>query len=144
MIEFDRVDKIFDFAISREEDAHKFYMDLIKRTEDPELIKIFKELAEEELCHKGRLRSIKEGKEELFRERGTNIEVDDCCVRVEPGLIFNRKDIIDLVLKKEEESVRLYKTLAATLDWGGLRETFLLLAQEESKHKLRFHNELKA
>ena len=48
MIEFDRVDKIFDFVISREEVSHKFYMELAKRTEYQELKKIFNELAEEE------------------------------------------------------------------------------------------------
>ena len=40
MIELDRIDKIFDFAISREEDSHKFYMDLVKHTKDSELIEI--------------------------------------------------------------------------------------------------------
>ena len=40
MIELDRIDKIFDFAISREEDSLKFYMDLVKHTKDPELIEI--------------------------------------------------------------------------------------------------------
>ena len=40
MIELDRIDKIFDFAISREEDSLKFYMDLVKHTKDSELIEI--------------------------------------------------------------------------------------------------------
>ena len=40
MIELDRIDKIFDFAISREEDSLKFYMDQVKHTKDSELIEI--------------------------------------------------------------------------------------------------------
>ena len=45
--------------------------------------------------------------------------------------------------RKEEESIEFYKALAKTLNWGGLRETFLLLAQEEARHKLRFEEQYK-
>jgi rubrerythrin len=103
---------------------------------------LLQELADEELCHKGRLESIKKGRLELFREKGLNLNIDDCCVATELGVLMDSRDIITYAIKKENESVRLYRTLAKSLNWGGLRETFLLLAQEESKHKVKLEAEL--
>ena len=143
MVKFDRVEKILDFAISREVQAHKFYLRLAKRTKVPELRKVLKELAEQELCHEGRLKAVKKGKVDLFRENRVDIQLDDRCVEVGPGLLIDRQDIIALAIRKEEESIRLYRTLARTLDWGGLRDTFLLLAQEESEHRSRLETESK-
>ena len=140
---FDRIEKILDFAVSREVQAHKFYLKLAKRTKDPELRKVLKELAGEELCHKGRLQAVKKGKLELFSENKVDIQLDDRGVEVGPGLLIDRQDIIALAIRKEEESIRLYRTLARTLDWGGLRDTFLLLAQEEAEHRSRFEAESK-
>lgn len=142
MARFDRVDKILDFAISMETEAHRFYGNLAKRTKDSELRDVLKGLAQEELYHRGRLQAVKQGKEELFREKGVDLDVDDCSAQVEGSGPLRRKDIISLAIRREHESIKLYKDLAARLDWGGLRETFLLLAQEEAKHKLRFEAEL--
>ena len=143
MARFDRIEKILDFAISREVQAHKFYSKLAKRTKDPKLRTILKELAEDELCHKGRLTAVKKGKVELFSENKVDLQLDDRGVEVGPGLLIDRQDIIALAIRREEESIRLYRTLARTLDWGGLRDTFLLLAQEEAEHRSRFEAESK-
>lgn len=41
-------------------------------------------------------------------------------------------------MKKEKAAFRLYNDLASTVKDRALRETFLALAQEEARHKLRF------
>ena len=143
MPEFDRVEQILDFAINREVQSRKTYLALTKKTKDPRCRKLLKELADEELRHKGRLESIKKGRLELFREKGVKLNIDDCCVATEPGALMDFRDIIKSAIKRENESVRLYRTLAKSLNWGGLRETFLLLAQEEAKHKSKLADELK-
>jgi len=142
MARFTRVDRILDFAIGREMDAHKFYTSLAKQARGESLREVLKELAEEELSHKARLEAVKEGQIELFREKGIDLELDDDCVQVGSGPLDSPEDIAAMGLQKEAESLQLYVTLAQALDWGGLRETFLLLAQEETRHKLRFEHEL--
>jgi rubrerythrin len=44
-------------------------------------------------------------------------------------------------MKKETDSFRLYRDLAAITVDEDLKNTFLTLAQEEAKHKLRFETE---
>jgi rubrerythrin len=44
-------------------------------------------------------------------------------------------------MKKEKAAFRLYSDLAGLADDAQLRNTFLFLAQEEAKHKLRFEIE---
>jgi len=138
MIRFDRVDKILDYAISREVEAHSFYKRAAGCVKAPETRALLRELADEELSHSGRLRAIKEGKLALFRESGCTLDVDDCCARLDLNSNPDVKDVLVFAIRKENESIQLYKTLARTLDWGGLCETFLLLAQEEEKHKKKF------
>lgn len=144
MIRFDRVDKIIDFAISRETEAHSLYKDAARCIKAPQTRALLRELADEELSHRGVLRAIKEGKVALFRENGCKIDVDDCCARLDLSSDPNPNDVLVFAIRKENESIQLYKTLAKTLDWGGLRETFLLLAQEEEKHKKKFEKEYAA
>lgn len=141
MIRFDRVDKMLDFAISREAEAHSFYKNAARCIKAPEARALLRELAGEELSHSGKLRAVKEGKLALFRESGCTLDVDDCCARLDLSSNPDVKDVLAFAIRKENESIRLYKTLARTLDWGGLRETFLLLAQEEEKHKKKFEKE---
>ena len=144
MIRFDRVDKILDFAISREAEAHSFYKNAARYIKAPETRALLKELADEELSHHGTLQAVKEGKLALFRESGCTLDVDDCCARLDLRSDPELKDVLIFAVRKENEAIRLYKALARTLDWGGLRETFLLLAQEEEKHKKKFEKELAA
>ena len=44
-------------------------------------------------------------------------------------------------MKREKASFRLYSDLAASVDDEDLKQTFLALAHEEAKHKLRFEVE---
>ena len=46
-----------------------------------------------------------------------------------------------LAMNKEKAAFRMYTDLAAAAPEEGLRNTFLALAQEEAKHKLRFEIE---
>ena len=141
MTRFDRVDKILDFAISRETEAHSFYRKAAHCARAPETRALLRELANEELAHSGTLRAVKDGKLALFRECGCQLDVDDCCAMLDLSSDPDIKDVLVFAIHKENESIQLYKALAKTLDWGGLRETFLLLAQEEEKHKKKFQKE---
>jgi rubrerythrin len=136
------VDEILDFAIGREQAAHDFYMDLAKKMERPGMKQIFTQFAGEELGHKAKLQSIKEGKRLLpSKEKVMNLKIAEYTVDVDPNQELDYQKALILAMKREKTSFRLYSDLAAALDDADLRNTFLALAQEEAKHKLRFEVE---
>ena len=76
MAEFETVEEILELAVAREEDAHIFLMALAARMVNPEMRKVFEELAAEELEHKARLeleiiktgRVVTESRKKLYSE----------------------------------------------------------------------------
>ena len=142
MQQWQSVDDVLDFAIEREQEAADFYADLAGRMERAYMKEVFEGFAREEMGHKARLNAIKEGK--LLASAGKQIvdlKIGDYLVATEPTDDMEYQDALILAMKKEKAAYRLYNDLAANIDDAGLRETFLSLAQEEAKHKLRFEVE---
>jgi rubrerythrin len=142
MGEFESDDEILELAIAREEDANKFFLALAARVKNPEMRKVFEELAEEELEHKARLELeiMKKGrvvtateKPELEEEAETEV--------VRQMLDMDYKDMLLMGMQKEESSFRLYVDLASRVSSEDAYETLLALAEEEVKHKMRFEIE---
>jgi len=55
--------------------------------------------------------------------------------------LMDYQDVLILAMKKEKASFHLYTDLADEVENQIQKETFLSLAQEEAKHKLRFEIE---
>jgi rubrerythrin len=141
MERFGSVDEILDFAIEREVEANKFYGELAARMENPVMCDVFEEFAKEELGHKARLEAMKKGKVAIEEERVSSLGIADYVVDVEPQPDMSYADALMLAMRKEKASYRLYLDLAAVAEAEELTESFLALAQEEAKHKLRFEIE---
>ena len=60
-------------------------------------------------------------------------------MKLDPNL--NYRDALVLAMKKEKAAFKLYSILAECMNDQVLKTTFLALAQEEAKHKLRFELE---
>ena len=60
-------------------------------------------------------------------------------VKPSPGMSY--QDALMLAMKKEKAAFRLYYELAKRANNDEMKDVFLSLAQEESKHKLRFEIE---
>jgi rubrerythrin len=142
MVEFESDEEILQLAISREEDAHAFLLTMAGRMRNPEMRKVFEDLADEELEHKARLELeiIKTGRVVTATER---LEPEDngSTKAVGSEIDMDYKDILIMTMQKEEASFRLYVDLAARVTSEEAYETFLALAEEEVKHKLRFEME---
>ena len=142
MKEFKSVDDILDFAMNSEQEAVDFYNDLAESAKNEDMKKIFNQFAQEEISHKARIRKIKEeGSYELSREKLRDLKVSDYMVNVKPTPDMNYQDALVLAMNKEKASFRLYMDLADKAEHDEMRQLFLALAQEESKHKLRFELE---
>jgi rubrerythrin len=142
MTQWQSVDEVLDFAIEREQESADFYTDLAGKMERKYMREAFESFAREELAHKARVQAIKDGKLLASSSKTvTDLKIGDYLVAEEPTTDMQYQDALILAMKKEKAAFRLYNDLAAATDDAGLRDTFLGLAQEEAKHKLRFEVE---
>ncbi len=142
MEKFGSVDELLDFAIEKEEEANKFYSDLASHMDRPAMAQVFEDFAGEEMRHKEKLLSVKQGKRLLSAEQKVmDLKIGDYLVDVKPSPDMDYQKALILAMKKEKASFRLYNDLAATTEDTDLQPLLLNLAQEEAKHKLRLEIE---
>jgi rubrerythrin len=141
MNQFSSADDILNFAIRNEQDAVDFYSKyagLVKK----EMKDMFLEFAQEEIKHKARLMKIKEDKIFTFSpEKINSLNLSDYTTSGNFTMDLSYQDALILAMLKEKAAFRLYLNLSQKTDIPFLKELFLSLAQEESKHKLRFELE---
>lgn len=136
------VDEILDFAIEREQAAADFYTDLAARTESAWMKEMLESFSQEELRHKGKLKSVKKGEKLLSSEqRVQDLKLGDYLVDVEPTGQLSLQDAMIVAMKREKAAYRLYSDLASKVEDAELKDLFLGLAQEEAKHKLYFETQ---
>jgi rubrerythrin len=142
MENFESVDGVLDFAIEREQEASDFYTDLAAKVKRPDMKTLFIQFAEEEKGHKAKLQGVKQGRKLLPAERQVlDLQMSDYLVAENPTEEMTYQNALILAMKKEKVSFKLYTDLAAKAPGDDLKNTFLNLAQEEAKHKLRFEVE---
>jgi desulfoferrodoxin-like iron-binding protein len=142
---FSSVDGILEFAVSKEEESYQFYTDWARRMNNPSTRQLFEDLAREELKHKTNLQEIKQGDLEKLlgslSEKVMDLKISDYLVDIPLKRDLDYQEALILAMKREKASFKLYTDLAATSEEENLRTTFLVLAQEEAKHKLRLEIE---
>ena len=141
MEKFSSIDEVLDFAINRENEAQAFYLRIADMVKKPELVKILKVFAGEEVEHRMRLEALKAGKLTIEKEEIGNLNIADYASDVEPHPYMNHAELLVVAMKKEKLSYKLYTDLAASDQRKEFRDIFLKLAQEEAGHKLRFEVE---
>jgi len=139
---FQSVDEILDFAVAKEEQSAQFYESLAAQVQQQAMAEVFREFAREELQHKAKLLGVKQGGTLApAREQVTDLKVAEYVVDVEPSPDMSYQDALILAMKMEKAAFKLYNDLAVSTTDAALRDTFLALAQEEARHKLRFELE---
>jgi rubrerythrin len=142
MKEFTNIDDILDFAIAREQDAVDFYNRLAGNARNNDMKKTFEQFAQEEMGHKARLVKIKEeGVVSLPNEKVADLKVADYVVLESEREDMNYEQALVLAMKREKAAFKLYMALSDRVDKAEYKELFKQLAQEESRHKLRFELE---
>ena len=139
---FKSVSEVLDFAIEKEEEAQQFYLEWSKKLENQSLCEQFVIFAGEENKHKEKLQRVKSGS--TFQpsvKQVTDLKIVDYLVDIvaTPGMDYQEALIV--AMRREKASFKFYNNLASMAEDESLRETFLALAQEEAKHKLRLETE---
>lgn len=139
---FKSVNEVLDFAIAKEEEARLFYLEWAQKLESKALSEQFVLFAGEENKHKEKLQRVKSGS--TFKpaaKQVTDLKIVDYLVDISPTPDMDYQEALIVAMRREKASLKLYNDLAAISQDEGLRETFLALAQEEAKHKLRLETE---
>jgi rubrerythrin len=139
---FSSADAVLDFAIGREIESCDFYTDLAGRVTRPWMREVFTDFAKEEAGHRQKLETVKAGKTlQPARDKILDLKLADYIVETEIKPKMDYQEALQVAMHKEKKSFLLYTDLAAVVEDAGLKNTFLALAQEEAKHKLRFEIE---
>ena len=136
MQNFHSIQDILNFAIEREVEANSFYEQLSQDLEKPDIRNKVSCFALDEFQHKVRLEAIRDGDTLLCQEEVGSLDIADYVDDIEPTPDMAYADILALAMNREKASFRLYSNLAAIAKHEKTRDIFLLLAQEEAKHKL--------
>jgi len=141
-MKLDSIEKILDFAIEKEEDAAQFYTDLAAKMDRQHMKKIFVDFALEEKSHKAKLELVKSGQLQLSKpDEIMNLKLAEMVSDVDLEGDFDYQKALIAAMKNEKASYKLYTDLAELAGDENTKNTFLNLAQEEAKHKLRFEIE---
>jgi rubrerythrin len=136
------LDEVLNFAIGEEQAAVKFYTTLAAQTPSAEMRAVLEEFAEEERKHEARLKQMKDqGIRPVSSPNVPDLKIADFLVEIKPGPELSYRELLMLAMQKELAAVRMYTALVEQVADAGLQQVFRQLAQEETKHKLKFETE---
>ncbi len=137
-MEFGSVDEILKFAIDREKEAVDFYSSLAKKATRASLKETFERFAMEEGKHVLLISDMAGNKEKIDSyefKKITDLKISDYMVEKDYEEGMPMPEILKIAMKKEENAVKLYSMLADKTDNKDAKKVFMILVQEEAKHK---------
>ena len=131
--------EVVRFAIEKEIGTYNLYTMCGQIARYSGAKELFEELAKEEEGHRRLLENLSIGRVDQAKlEPIQDLRISDYLIEVECRPDSSYADILRLVMKNEEHSVKLYNDLKASCRDEDLKKLFVFLAQEEAKHKLKF------
>jgi len=131
--------RVIEFAIEKEIGTYDLYTmcgEIAKYSGGKEL---FEELAKEEEGHRKLLEELQvERVAQTELEPIPDLRISDYLIDVECKPDSSYADILRLVMKNEEHSVRFYNDLKESSRDEDLKRLFDFMAHEEARHKLKF------
>ena len=134
-----KFNEVLQFAIQKEIGTYNLYTMCKQVAKYSGAKELFAELAEEEEKHRKLLEHVSAGK--VFQEKLDpipDLRISDYLIDVECQPDSSYADILRLVMKNEEHSVKLYNDLKESCLDEDLKSLFEFLAHEEARHKLKF------
>jgi rubrerythrin len=141
-MELNNFKEVITFAIRKEAEAYNLYTTYSQLVKNPGTKVMFKELAEEEQKHREILQGVeKKDVSEYKVEKVPDLKISDFIDEQEFSPDMDYASALRMAIKREEHSLKLYNHIAEGTENPELKKLFAVLAQEESKHKLRLENE---
>ncbi len=134
-----KFNEILRFAIEKEIGIYNLYTMCKEVAKYSGAKELFAELAEEEEKHRKLLEHVSVGKVfQVKLDPIPDLRISDYLIDAECQPDSSYADILRLVMKNEEHSVKLYNDLKESCVDEDLKRLFKFLANEEAKHKLKF------
>ena len=128
---------ILDYAMARELQSHRFYMDLAKLATRDEVRDLIRRLAADELQHRIHLQAIKAGEVTFATDEEVgSLAIEETLAEVSPQADMSYAELLVIAMKKEKAAFRLYTKMASIAPSQALRDVLHKIAQEEAEHKL--------
>lgn len=126
---------ILEYAITREQKAHEFYLDLARQTDHPFKRMLFERFAREELSHMEKLQThLSKDSELAAMEIAAPLLANDSAQEITPQIKEKLRKVIANAMQKEKKSFRLYMDMAMKVNDETVRETLMALAKDEANH----------
>ncbi len=140
-MQFESLQEIIDFAISKEIEAAAFYEEVSGQEGMSGAKEMLLEFAEQEKKHRRLLEEFKtkglvEGVSEYRFKWIPDMKRSDYVVDLEyrKGMTYN--ELLMLAMKREEKALALYNDLLRKAEGEAAKDVFKMLCQEEARHKL--------
>ncbi len=140
-MEFSTIDDILEFALEKEDASYRFYKSASKASVNPSAKKFFEEMAEEEAAHKRFIQQLDRNKIARYKFRQVpDLKISEYLVDIQFREDMSYQEILVYSMKSEEKAYRLYAEAETMTDDPELKKLFLMLANEEKKHKFRLES----
>ncbi|MDZ7699447.1 MAG: ferritin family protein [Deltaproteobacteria bacterium] len=137
-MKFESFEEIMEYAIGKEKEAARFYEEASQREKFSGVKEVFQSFAAEERKHQAMLKGFsQENIDHYTVEKIPDLKRSDYLVDLEyePGMTY--EDILKLAMKREEKAFKFYSDFSRQATLQEHKKLFDILAQEESKHKLK-------
>ncbi len=127
-----------DIAITKEQEAYDFYMDLYNKVEDKEAKSNLKYIAQEEAKHKEFLTTCQKGSfcsEVLTLEKPVDYKIIEHMEKPDIKKNIKSSEVYLIAANRELNAYNFYKSLADSYPAGEVKELLIKMANEELKHK---------
>lgn len=137
-MELKSIEDAIHFAIEKEREAAAFYREAAKQESIPVNQKVLEDFAQEEDKHEQILNDFAADPGAIAQYRFqkiTDLKRADYMVEIDfkPGMTYY--SVIRIAMKLEEKATKMYQKMAEAADKEDMTNVFLILAQEEMKHK---------
>ncbi len=140
MFQFNSIQEILEFAITKEQAARKLYLQLAEQMTDPMVKKLFTDLAAEEVDHRQQLELelMKLGHVVSDPSQFKGARITECTLPDEIPYNMGYAEALVLAMQKEKAAFRLYVETISAAESLECRDVLLTLAEEEVRHMIRF------
>ncbi len=135
---FETFEEIMEYAINKEIDAEKFYEEASEKAKTSGTKELFKGFALEERGHQKMLKNFsKENLDHYKDKKIPDLKRSDYTVEMVYTPDMPYEDILRIAAKREEKAFKFYNDFGEMAEDESHKKLFKVLAQEESKHKLK-------
>lgn len=132
------IEDAINFAIEKEQEAAAFYRQAAAQESIVVNQKVLEDFAKEEDKHEQTLKDFASDTSAIAQyqfQKITDLKRADYMVEIDfkPGMTYF--SVIRIAMKLEEKATKMYTKMAESSDNKDMSNVFLILAQEEMKHK---------